>query len=217
MPYLTPSSVPTDKICRTLRIPNSPFWLSIVSGALLELSRQYNWEEEGVSISAAVLASMEIFDSYMESTACMIGAVIPYVSTDPPTGTLACDGATYNRVDYPSLYDTLDPIFVIDASTFRVPDLRGRACFGSGEGISLTAKSIGETGGIEMVELQDGENAPHSHTMSVPITTIIVQTGVSTPVLMPVQTPINTGVSGGGDPHQNMPPWLALNYCIVAR
>lgn len=39
-----------------------------------------------------------------------------------PSGTLLCDGATYNVVDFPDLYKALEPTGV--ASTFDVPDLQ---------------------------------------------------------------------------------------------
>jgi len=47
MPYLTPDTPPEDTVCRILRIPNDPFWLSIVDGALSSLIFAYNFEAHG--------------------------------------------------------------------------------------------------------------------------------------------------------------------------
>jgi len=47
MPWLTPSNIPEDDECRPLFIPHSAEWLAIVSGAILELTRSWNWEEFG--------------------------------------------------------------------------------------------------------------------------------------------------------------------------
>jgi len=47
MPWLTPSNIPEDVICRPLFIPNSAEWQAIVSGAILELTRSWNWEQFG--------------------------------------------------------------------------------------------------------------------------------------------------------------------------
>lgn len=47
MPYLTPNAPPDDTVCRTLRIPNDVFWLSIVDGALSELTKDFRFEAYG--------------------------------------------------------------------------------------------------------------------------------------------------------------------------
>lgn len=47
MPWLTPSNIPDDVICRPLFIPNSAEWQAIVSGTILELTRSWNWEQFG--------------------------------------------------------------------------------------------------------------------------------------------------------------------------
>jgi len=47
MPWLTPNNIPEDDECRPLFIPHSAEWLAIVSGAILELTRSWNWEEFG--------------------------------------------------------------------------------------------------------------------------------------------------------------------------
>lgn len=60
MPYLTPDELPETDDCRSLLIPASTDWLAIVSGALTELTKTYNWEQGGsVTVDEAV-ARMEL-------------------------------------------------------------------------------------------------------------------------------------------------------------
>lgn len=55
MPYLTPDEIPEDDYCRPLSIPYSTAWLAIVSGALTELTKSWNWQQDGtVTVDEAV-------------------------------------------------------------------------------------------------------------------------------------------------------------------
>lgn len=47
MPWLTPDEAPEGTVCRPLFIPDDPAWLAIVSGAILELTRSWNYEQFG--------------------------------------------------------------------------------------------------------------------------------------------------------------------------
>jgi len=162
----------------------------------------------------------------------MIGSIFPYMTADPPAGTLICDGAAHARTDYPDLYAALDAAFIVDANYFVTPDLRDRTVIGAGDaGGSSTPRAVGEIGGEETHTLTTGELASHSHsdaghqhTYSPP--------GITAPVVAPGEVPVQavnllpglTGVgfasiqnTGSDLPHNNMQPFLALNYCVVAK
>jgi len=64
MPYLTPETLPTENQCRRLLIPDSPEWLAIVSGALTELSLNWNWQQKGITVDEALEAAQAIIFSY---------------------------------------------------------------------------------------------------------------------------------------------------------
>lgn len=61
-----------------------------------------------------------------------VGTIIPWPSSTLPEGGgfLWCDGAIYKIADYPALARTLGSNFMVDANTFKVPDLRGRTIVG---------------------------------------------------------------------------------------
>src|SRR5262249_38638425 len=105
-----------------------------------------------------------VSNAYRDIMSSEIGSVIPYFTTDPPPNTLVCDGASYNRVDFPILYALLDSAFIIDADTFFVPDMRGRAFIGVGTGSGLSTYAMGDTGGEESHTLTTTEMPSHSHT-----------------------------------------------------
>jgi len=64
MPYLTPETLPTTNECRRLLIPDSPEWLAIVSGALTELTLNWNWQQKGITVAEALEAAQAIIFSY---------------------------------------------------------------------------------------------------------------------------------------------------------
>lgn len=150
----------------------------------------------------------------------MIGAIVPYATQTPPPGTLACDGSEYLRADYPDLYAALDSRYQIPAGIFNpedkfiTPDFRGRfilAAQQSGDYAPFT-----EAGEAEHT-LTENEMPNHAHTyeqvnfnldLEAPGAPDIL--GAGTPLL-----PTQTSAVGGGQAHNNMPPFIALNYAIV--
>lgn len=247
MPYLTPNTLPDSFVCRQLIIPDDPEWIEIVSGALSELTKSYNFELFGdVTPDQCSEAYAEMFWLYTRGFVCLLGSIIPYATTDAPTGTLPCDGSNFNRVDYPRLYSALDAVYIVDADTFKTPDLRGRAVIGSGAGDDLTARAVGDTGGEETHVLTIDELAIHGHTTNDHTHTDSGHVhGYNYPTLnldleapgvpdlfaagnppIPLTTSVgyaaisseNVTVNDSGDdqPHNNMQPYHTLRYCIVA-
>jgi len=124
MPYITPETLPLEKRCRLLVIPDDVDWLSIVNGALAVLIREENFEQlepTDVTPQQCVEVFQEMFFNYLEGTACMIGSVIFYARETAPENTLPCDGSTYLRTDYPKLYAVLDSQYKTDADHFVTP------------------------------------------------------------------------------------------------
>jgi len=224
--YLTGDTVTaTDYICRRLLIPNDLDLILAVNGAITELTRVHNWEQFGAATVNETVALMDdMLELFYYSDACMIGAILPYVSTDPPPATLACDGTQYQRADYPSLYAVLNAALIVDSDNFVTPDLRGQFLFGAdGSRIPL------DTGGTETHTLTEAELPSHTHTSpphthSYNASTPLVDAVGAVPEPSAITLPSLTGAtavtinpSGGGGAHNNMPPFTAMNYCIVAR
>jgi microcystin-dependent protein len=221
-------------ICRRLKIPADSDWLALVNGALTTLIQDWNWEQFGTStIDETIQTFYQMMTDYTDSTGyCMIGSIFPYMTADPPAGTLICDGAAHARIDYPDLYAALDAAFIVDANYFITPDLRDRTVIGAGDaGGSSTPRTVGEIGGEETHILTTGElashthtDAGHSHSYSPPGTTVPVVAPGEAPVIAINLFPGITGTgfaaiqnTGADLPHNNMQPFTALNYCVVAK
>jgi microcystin-dependent protein len=216
----------TGRLSLRLEIPGAQwFWRELLD-CLRDMILSENWEKVGaVTVEAAVQAATTMY----WSVGTMIGTVVPYVTSDPPDNALACDGTQYNRVDYPVLYAILDSAFIIDADHFVVPDLRGRTLIGAGSGTGLTPRVVNASGGEETHTLIGGEmpvhshlDAGHIHSIHSHIDLLAVSPGelpVSCPNPLPESTSSGNaaiGNAGGDGAHNNMPPFLALKYAVIA-
>lgn len=220
MGYPTPNTLPAVVICRQLSIPHDPIFMAAVNGALLDLCEAERWEQYGaVSPEAAAAAAQAMFNRYVEGTACMVGSIVAYATKTLPDGVLACDGATYQRVDYPLLYELLDDAYLVDADHFVVPDLRGRTMVGVGAGAGLTPRNVNDFGGEERHQLTTAELPAHNHSLNG--VTLTMRNGIADTYNFFVEAAgipgISTNASGADQPHENMPPFVALRYGIVAR
>lgn len=155
----------------------------------------------------------------------LIGAILPHVMSDITSLTmLACDGTIYNRIDYPLLYDAIDPIFIIDADTFSVPDLRDK--FPVSEGLDFSLNDTGGTFEETLSEAQmpshSHESLPHTHSEIIAVPSV-AGVGVDVPVPSAIVGAGITGLatvdilpSGSNEPHNNLPPFIAVRWAIVA-
>lgn len=68
--WVTPPTLPEDRYCRQILIPNSPEWVGIVSGALLPLIYKNSWEqsEEGITPEEASVAAYAMLKEYWDAT-----------------------------------------------------------------------------------------------------------------------------------------------------
>ena len=140
----------------------------------------------------------------------MVGAV-SYFLGNLPSGWLALDGSTYDQADYPELTTKLDSQYRNDGNgTFTLPDMGGLFVTGAGSSYSL-----GDLGGASDVTLTVGELPIHSHTYTPPVANVDLEApGVPDVLAAGVGVPTQTGSTGDGDAHENLPPFVALNYGI---
>lgn len=96
------------------------------------------------------------------------GTIVWYGSSATPTGYLKCDGSIVSRETYTSLFAVVGETYGAGdgASTFQLPDLRGRSPLGSGTGSGLTARTAGTSVGEETHVLTSAEIASHTHSIA---------------------------------------------------
>jgi microcystin-dependent protein len=104
-------------------------------------------------------------------------------------------------------------------TTFALPDLRGRVMVSAGQGPGTSSYAIGEMGGAESTTLSVAQMPSHAHGISVPGTIIDVGAcnGKKCVQASVGQNATSTENTGGGQPHDNRPPYLAMTTCIAVE
>lgn len=200
----------------SLSVPSALWFQRELSDLLADMTYEDNWQQDGtVTIAEATQAAQDMYWSF----APMVGQLMPIITASIPDNMLECDGTTYNRVDYPALYEVLSSAFIIDADTFRVPDLRGRTVIGAGTGTGLTTRIVGASGGEETHTLTVAEMPAHHHAYDpivindVDLEDLGLPQGNAAQILPGTE---NTYDEGGGEAHNNMQPFLVLRWGVIA-
>lgn len=135
------------------------------------------------------------------------GTIMAYIGSNAPTGWLLCNGVPINRGEYPNLYPLLQG--------GRLPDLAHRFILGKGAGRNLWA-----TGGSETHKLTTDELPEHEHGFGVGGgggDKTGGRTGTDDGYSIAYSSAAyknKTTRTGSNYPHNNMPPFLVLNYII---
>lgn len=152
-------------------------------------------------------------------------------SRGAPDGWQACDGTLLAISEYQELFTLIGTIYGGDGQmTFGVPDLRGRVPLHQGTGNGLSTRVIGQMSGTENVTLTSGQLGGHTHVVeaSTVAATSSDPTGqvlATLPTGDALYTSSTSGATqtilpcvqntGGGWPHENCAPTLAMLPCIA--
>lgn len=145
------------------------------------------------------------------------GSLLPYAGAAAPTGFLLCDGSLISRTTYAALFTAIGVVFGVGdgSTTFGLPDLRGRTPIGAGAGTLLTNRPLAIMGGEEAHLLTTAEMPSHTHNGVAPYLGVIANYNDGAGVQMAVGNGTQiSGATGGGGAHNNMQPFIALNYII---
>lgn len=93
------------------------------------------------------------------------GMMFDFAGPAAPVGYLLCDGSAHPRADYPGLFAAIGTTYGGAATTFQVPDLRGRSTLGvgSGDAAGATNHPLGQRAGEETHQLSTYEMPGHDH------------------------------------------------------
>jgi microcystin-dependent protein len=151
-----------------------------------------------------------------------------------PKGWAFCDGQLMPISQNTALFSLLGTTYGGDGKvTFALPDLQGRAPMHPGQGKGLSLHDLGEESGTETVTLLESEIPVHTHSLQAnpsPATTPTPAAGASiarsvggssykgTP-FTPTQNLAFQALAptGGSLPHNNMMPYLTLNFNIALQ
>lgn len=156
----------------------------------------------------------------------LLGEIRIFGGSYAPQGFVFCDGDLLDIATNPGLFALLGTTYGGDGiTTFAVPDMRGRAPIHKSSDFL-----IGETGGTEAVTLTTQHVPAHGH----PLTAASNLASVASPqdTLLAESSQINMYVAdvpsinlapqsispiGGSQPHDNMQPFLAMNFIIATE
>jgi microcystin-dependent protein len=152
-----------------------------------------------------------------------------------PTGWAQCNGQLLPISQNTALFSLLGTFYGGDGkSTFALPDLQDAAALFWGQGSGLSERFIGEMSGSQTVTLLTTELPVHTHTVmagtaggqAIP-TGLVWGTSSAAKAAANFYAPaapspvnMNPGalaIAGSNFPHNNMPPYLTLNYCIALQ
>lgn len=148
-----------------------------------------------------------------------------------PTGWAFCNGQILPLSQNTALFSLLGTMYGGNGqSTFALPNLQGRAPMHQGQGPGLSQRFIGEEGGVETVTLLESEIPAHSHTVmtvnDIADTNQPTNNGLARSSGAAVygtaggtvqMSPIALAPAGSDFPHNNMQPYLAMNFVIALQ
>ncbi len=152
-----------------------------------------------------------------------------------PTGWALCNGQLMPISQNTALFSLLGTTYGGNGqTTFALPNLQGSAPLGQGQGPGLTSRVLGEVGGSPYVTLSASQMPIHAHTAQAstaggsnsPAGNVWGESKLGkTPLFVYAASGANNvtmnpnaiSVVGGSQPHNNMPPFLTLNFIIALQ
>jgi microcystin-dependent protein len=157
-----------------------------------------------------------------------LGEIRLFAFNFAPTGWAACNGQVLAISQNTALFSLLGTFYGGNGtSTFALPNLQSRVPVHMGQGAGLSLYDIGQAGGVETVTLSAAQMPVHSHPLHVDASdatsddpgghtlakskTHVYGAGPGGK-LMNAKT---VGDTGDSQPHTNIEPYLAVNFCIA--
>ena len=152
-----------------------------------------------------------------------------------PNGWALCNGQLMSISQNTALFALLGTTYGGDGRvTFGLPNLMGTAPMQQGQGPGLSTRWLGETGGEPNVTLLTSEMPTHTHAVNAvdaggDVTTpngalwasaMIGRVGTNMYSNGPanvMMNPMTTTITGGSQPHNNMPPYLTITFIIALQ
>jgi microcystin-dependent protein len=147
-----------------------------------------------------------------------------------PRGWAFCNGQLLPIAQNTALFSLLGTTYGGDGrTTMGLPNLQGRAPMHPGQGAGLTPRRLGEAGGSDAVTLVGPQLPRHDHFMRAAPNTAQASpsdsVGLGNAPMYATPLPGNVvpmadeavGAAGGGRPHENRQPFLALSFIIALQ
>ena len=117
-----------------------------------------------LTTAAATLAALVASTSASAQFDCMIGEIRPFAGNFAPIGTAFANGQLLAVSQYDALFSLYGTTYGGDGrTTFALPDLRGRAPMGAGQGPGLSNYRLGQKAGQQTTTLTAAQIPAHTH------------------------------------------------------
>ena len=144
-----------------------------------------------------------------------------------PRGWAFCNGQLLPIAQNTALFSLIGTTYGGDGRTTpALPNMEGRAPMHPGRGPGLTARRLGERGGAETITLSEAQMPNHQHTLGGAAEVANQRTpannylavgnsmyGDGSAALTPAGVPLPN--AGGSQAHNNMQPFLTMNFIIA--
>ena len=163
-----------------------------------------------------------------------LGEIRMFAGNFAPKGWALCNGQLLPISQNTALFALLGTTYGGNGtSNFALPNLQGSAPLMAGLGNGLTPRVLGESGGESSVTLNSAQLASHSHAVAASDaaggqtpgpTTVwskVSHRGIdaysSDPGTRPLMSPTALSRAGGSQPHNNLMPYLTVNFIIALQ
>ena len=158
-----------------------------------------------------------------------VGEIRMFAGNFPPNGWMFCEGAPLPISENEVLFQLIGTTYGGDGEeTFNLPNLASRVPIHQGTGATGTSYILGELGGVEQVTLTTQQIPNHTHTFvasgdngsALSPNNAVPGAGTAVTIYRPQVNPAtamdtgSVGAQGGSQPHDNMMPFICINYII---
>lgn len=186
----------------------------------------------GIVLSSSALVSNPAYSCSAEP---MLASLCVFAGNFAPRGWALAQGQIMTISNNTALYSLLGTTYGGNGqTTFALPDTRGRAVIGAGQGPGLTHYQLGQTGGVEQVILTEAQlpairptatvhalgsagnsDNPGNHVWASVGRQNIYSDTAPNVTMSPGAVSIEP--IGGGQPHENRSPYIAMNWIIATQ
>jgi microcystin-dependent protein len=204
---LTNKTLTSPKINENVAVTATATELNVLDG-ITASTTELNYVD---GVTSAIQTQINTLTSNL-SSAVPSGVISAYAGSTAPSGYLLCDGTAVSRTTYSGLFGIISTTYGVgdNSTTFNVPNLKGKVAVGR-DSSQAEFDNLNDTGGAKTVTLTTAQIPSHNHS------SFIFGSGSGDSGLGPTtiaNTNTTTGNTGGGEAHENLQPYLVINYII---
>jgi microcystin-dependent protein len=170
-----------------------------------------------------------------------IAEIALYSFNFEPRGWALCNGQILSISQNTALFSLIGTMYGGNGqTTFALPNLQGKCVIAPGQGPGLSYRNIAEVGGSVSVSLTALQIPSHTHSVQTTLKTAnpssptdvtanpidnfpaastvnLYSDTAGAGTMTPLNVDVQVASAGGSLPHNNMQPYLTINFCIALQ